>query len=146
MAQQQEFTKPPEFIPVLCKCGTQMILTQPEQCAISIGLTCKNKKCNKVLQNGEWFYHCALTPIDQSEHKGPYNYCIACAKLKHARVKKDIHITVLKQGWMCKKPTNHLRKNKDFKRRYFRLGMDWKLKYFVRREDEYNKDTIDLNF
>merc|ERR1712129_442759 len=77
---------------------------------------------------------------------GPYNFCNKCANIKYKLIKKQIHYTYLKEGWMFKKPINHFIKNKDFKRRYFKLGADWKLWYFVGQNDSFNKDVIDLNF
>eukprot|EP01084_Bolivina_argentea_P123124 218211_1 len=48
---------------------------------------------------------------------------------------------------MLKKPTNHFfMKNKNYKRRYFKLSTEWKLWYFINKNDLYNKDMIDLNY
>merc|ERR1719229_2154858 len=47
---------------------------------------------------------------------------------------------------MLKKPTNHIIKNKKYKRRYFKLSMEFKLWYFIGQFDLHNKDMIDLNY
>ena len=131
---------------VFCKCGAVMQLVRPRDCTITIGLQCNNKKCHKTILTEEWFYHCVANSSNATEHKGPYNYCLKCGHLKMKMIRKQLHCTYLKEGWMRKRPTNQVIGGKEFKRRYFKLGVDWKLWYFTKPQDVYSKDMIDLNF
>lgn len=124
-----------------------MSLMTPQQCStIHIGLQCQNKKCNKIIGETEWFYHCVKNSSNSNVHKGPYNYCVHCAELKVKKTKKELHFTYLKEGWMNKKPTNQIFTGKQFKKRYFRLSSEWKLWYYVDPNSVFNKDMIDLNY
>ena len=123
-----------------------MQLVRPRDCAIAIGLQCNNKKCHKTISSEEWFYHCVANSSNATEHKGPYNFCMKCGHLKMKMIRKQLHYTYLKEGWMRKRPMNQVIGGKEFKRRYFKLGVDWKLWYFTKPQDAYSKDMIDLNF
>eukprot|EP01084_Bolivina_argentea_P074982 135985_1 len=100
-----EEAEKPEFIEIYCKCGTTMILTQPRNCEVNMGLQCNNIKCKKVMDYNEWFYHCPSNPSESNIHNGPYNYCNSCANIKKKIIQKQQHYTYLKEGWMLKKPT-----------------------------------------
>ena len=132
-----------------------MVLCQLSDCKINIGLQCNNLKCKKIFDDTEWFFHCKLNSSKNEIHNGPYNYCHKCAKLKMNKLLKQNKFTILKEGWLLKKPLNELfnfnklfnkNDNENFKKRYFKLSADWKLWYYIKPNDIFNKDMIDLNY